>query len=195
MVFGGGNFLELCDALSPRENMKTLWLLLLWAFPVVAQAQLSWKVYVDKLYGYSIPMPANLQLMPWNGDPESPWQNRNKTFQSPDGKMSLSISTHWTDDRTLEEAFKDEVAERAKGGDLINYSVLRDSWYVVSGTNSLGFEFYSKRVVFTDEGTGVQRYIIFDFVYPESQRKVYDPAVTKIAREFIPDLPGKYDRD
>ncbi|MBV8212227.1 MAG: hypothetical protein JOZ08_03260 [Verrucomicrobia bacterium] len=140
-------------------------------------------------------MPANLQLMPWNGDPVSPWQNRNKTFQSSDGEVSLSISTHWTDERTLEESFKDEVAQRAKGGDLINYSVLRDGWYVVSGTNSLGFEFYSKRVVFTDESTGVQRYITFDFVYPASQRKVYDPAVTKIAGEFVPDLPGKYDRD
>jgi len=95
----------------------------------------------------------------------------------------------------LEEVFKDEVAERAKGGDLINYSVLRNSWYVVSGTNSLGFEFYSKRVVFTDETTGRPRYITFDFVYPASRRKMYDTAVSKIAREFVPDMPGKYDRD
>jgi hypothetical protein len=175
--------------------MSVLWLIVLFPVSALAQTQLSWKVYVDRLYGYSIPVPANLQLMLWKGDPQSPWQNRSKTFQSTDGKVSLSITTHWTDGQMLEEAFKNEVGERAKGGDLINYSVLRDGWYVVSGTNSLGFEFYSKRVVFTDEATGMPRYITFDFVYPASQRKMYDPAVTKIAREFVPDIPGKYDRD
>jgi hypothetical protein len=91
--------------------------------------------------------------------------------------VSLSISTHWTNDRTLQEFFSDEITERTKAGDRINYSVIRDNWCVDSGTNSLGFEFYSKRVVFTDERTGTPRYINFDFVYPASQRHIYDSAV------------------
>ena len=34
-----------------------------------AHAELTWKIYVNKDYGYSIPLPANLQLVPWKGDP------------------------------------------------------------------------------------------------------------------------------
>jgi hypothetical protein len=107
----------------------------------------------------------------------------------------LTISTHWTDDRTLQDFFNDAVSERTNGRDHINYSTIKDDWCVISGTNSLGFEFYSKWVVFRDGDTGMRRYVTFDFVYPSSQRRIYDPAVAKIAREFVPDMPGHYDRD
>jgi hypothetical protein len=105
-----------------------------------------------------------------------------------DGKVELSIVTHWTNDQTLQEFYKDEIASRTEGKDYINYSVIKDSWYVISGTNSLGFEFYTKRCVFGNKGN--PRYVDFDFVYPTSQRSVYDAVVIKIAHEFIPDLPG-----
>jgi len=74
--------------------MGVLWLIILLPVSALAQTQLGWKVYVDRLYGYSIPVPPNLQLRPWNGDPQSPWQNRSKTFQSADAKVSLAITTH-----------------------------------------------------------------------------------------------------
>lgn len=170
-------------------------LLFLLLIPLPAGAQLSWKVYINKDYGYSIPLPSNLFLLLWKGDPASPWQNRNKTFESKDGKVSLTISTHGTDDRTFQDFFNDTVAEGTKGRDHINYSIIKDDCCVISGTNSLGFEFYSKWVVFKDGDTGMRRYVTFDFVYPSSQRRIYDPAVAKIAREFVPDMPGHYDRD
>jgi hypothetical protein len=70
---------------------------------------------------------------------------------------------------------------------------------VISGTNQQGFEYYSKTVVFTDHnrgyGSDVARFINYDFVYPASQRAIYDPAAVKIAREFVPNLPGSYERD
>lgn len=160
-----------------------------------AHAQINWKTYRNTTYGYSIPMPANLQLQPWKGDPASPWQARTKTFQSKDGNISLVISTHWTNGRTPQEFFNDEVSARQKEGALINYSVLKDNWFVVSGTNSLGFEYYTKCVVFGDEATGQARYVEFTFAYPTSQRSVYDRAVTKMSREFVPDMPGDYDRE
>ena len=166
---------------------------LVW-LPSLAQAQLNWKVYVDKNYGYSIPVPANLSLLPWTGHPVSAWQIRSRTFASKDGKVSLSIVTHFTLDRTLQDFYNSEFARRLNGGDGINYWILKNNWYVISGTNSLGFEYYSKTVVFTDQGSGSQRYINYDFVYPASQRAIYDAAAAKIARKFVPNLPGRYER-
>jgi hypothetical protein len=81
---------------------------------------LSWEVYVDKNYGYSIPVPANLSLLPWTGDPLSAWQIRSRTFESKDGKVSLSIVTHFTLDRTLQDFYNFELANRLNGGDGIN---------------------------------------------------------------------------
>jgi hypothetical protein len=140
-------------------------------------------------------MPANLELQPWKGDPVSPWQARTKTFQSRAGNVSLVISTHWTNGRTPQEFFHDEVSARQNESALINYSVLKDNWFVVSGTNSLGFEYYTKLVVFGDRATGQARYVEFTFAYPTSQRRIYDRAVTKMSREFVPDMPGDYDRE
>jgi hypothetical protein len=155
---------------------------------------LRWKVYVDKNYGYSIPVPANLSLQPWTGDPVSAWQIRSRTFESKDEKVTLFIVTHFTVNRTLRDFYNAEFASRLNGGDGINYWVLKNNWYVISGTNSLGFEYYSKMVVFHDPGSGSQRYIYYDFVYPASQRATYDAAATKIARKFVPNLPGQYER-
>jgi hypothetical protein len=164
------------------------------AMPVRKTLALSWKVYVDKNYGYSIPVPANLALLPWTGDPVSAWQIRSRTFESQDGKVSLSIVTHFTLDRPLQDFYNFEFANRLNGGDGINYWILKKNWYVISGTNALGFEYYSKTVVFKDQGSGSQRYIHYDFVYPASQRATYDAAATKIARKFVPNLPGLYER-
>lgn len=133
--------------------------------------------------------------MPWKGDPVSPWQARTKTFESKDGNVSLVISTHWTNGITLQQRFNVEMDSRVKEGATVNYSVMKDNWFVVSGTNSLGFEFYTKWVSFGDRNTNQARYVTFTFVYPSSQRNVYDPAVSKMAREFVPNMPGDYDRE
>jgi hypothetical protein len=141
---------------------------------LIAQAGLTWRIYVNKEYGYSIPIPGNLQLMPWQGNPVSPWQARTKTFESKDRTVSLVISTHWMNDLTLQERFSDAIDSRTKEGASINYSVIKDNWFVVSGINSLGFEFYTKLVVFGGVNSGQTRYITFTFAYPTSQRATYD---------------------
>ena len=174
---------------------KTILMLFTFWCIQLANAGLTWTIYINKEYGYSIPIPANLQLMPWKGDPVSPWQARTKTFQSKNANVSLVISTHWTNGVTLQERFTDEINSRKKEGASINYSVIKDNWFVVSGTNSLGFEFYTKLVMLEDIKRGEARYVTFTFAYPRSQRAIYGAALTKMAREFVPDLPGEYDRD
>src|SRR5262249_17838777 len=102
-----------------------------------AQARLRWRIYIDKNYGYSIPVPANLRLLPWTGDPERAWQIRNRDFESRDGKVGLYLTTHFTLGRSLQNFFNREFASRLNGGDGINYWVVKPNWYVISGTNSL----------------------------------------------------------
>jgi hypothetical protein len=155
---------------------------------------LRWKLYVDRNYGYSIPVPANLKLVPWTGDPTSAWQIRHLMFVSKDRNVSLEIVTHFTNERTLQDFYNYEFAHRLNVGDGINYWTIRKNWYVISGTNAQSFEYYSRTVVFTDPGSGAQRSIHYDFVYPASQRATYDAAATNIARKFVPDLPGQYER-
>jgi hypothetical protein len=115
-------------------------------------------------------------------------------FVSKDRNVSLEIMTHFTLERILQDFYNFEFAHRLNGGDGINYWTLRKNWYVLSGTNALGFEYYSKTVVFHDPGSGSQRYIHYDFVYPASQRATFDAAAAKIARKFVPNLPGQYER-
>jgi hypothetical protein len=79
--------------------------------------------------------------MPWQGDSVSPWQARTKTFESKNAKVSLVISTHRTNGIGLQQRFSDEIDSGIREGARINYSVIKDNWFVVSGTNSLGFEF------------------------------------------------------
>jgi hypothetical protein len=151
----------------------------------------GWSTYTNETVGYSITYPSNLTLAPWKGAPESPSQWRTKSFTSKDGEVELYIETFWTRSRELKDFFNEEFTNRARGKDRINYSVIKENWYVISGTNSKGYEFYKKFFVFSDQnGTW---YICFDFVYPHSQHKIYDPVVAEIARKFVPNLPGNHD--
>src|SRR5271165_929279 len=113
---------------------------------------------------------------------------RTTIFASPDKKVTLEISTHPNSlQKHLQDFFHEDVARRTEGGDEINYSVLKNGWFVVSGTNAKGFEFYEKFFLF-DEW-----WINFDFVYPSAQRATYDPMVAKIAKYFVPNLPGEHE--
>jgi hypothetical protein len=73
---------------------------------------------------------------------------------------------------------------------IVNYSVIKDNWFVISGTNAKGFEFYHKLFVGEDDG---RWYIDFDFTYLNSERDKYDPICSRIAHSFVPNLPGEHD--
>jgi hypothetical protein len=85
----------LCGVCNRSKIFFVICLIISWT-ETQAQARLRWKIYVDKNYGYSIPVPTNLSPLPWTGDPESAWQIRNRDFESKDGKVGLYISTHFT---------------------------------------------------------------------------------------------------
>ena len=164
-------------------------------FAVMAHAT-EWKTYVNNGVGYSIEYPANLKHIPYKvwapqGDPASSQQWRLQIFRAEGGKVDLEIYTHPTE-KTLQEFFNDEIAKRTEGGDRINYSIIKDNWFVISGSNVKGFEFYHK--LFMGESQEQGRWFVdFDFTYPISQREIYDPITSRIARSFNPNLPGQHD--
>ena len=155
---------------------------------ITAQAQTGWNTYTNTVAGSRVSYPSNLTRTPYkewasNGDPSSPEQWRTTIFASPDKKVTLEISTHPNSlQKRLQDFFHEDVARRTEGGDEINYSVLKNGWFVVSRTNAKRFEFYEKFFLF-DEW-----WINFDFVYPSAQRATYDPMVAKIAKYFFPQL-------
>jgi hypothetical protein len=154
----------------------------------------EWKTYVNDTVGYSVEYPANPRHIPYKewapqGDPNSALQWRYQLFQAEGGRVALEIYTHPTE-KTLQEFFTDEIARRTEGKDQANYSLIKDNWFVISGTNARGSEFYHK--LFVDEDQDGHWYIDFDFTYPNSEREKYDPICSRLARSFTL-LPGEHD--
>ncbi len=165
-----------------------------------AHAQIDWKTYRDETVGYSITYPAFLNHIPWkvlhpDADPSSSQQWRTQTFRSKDKEVSLYLETHSVaEPKSLEQFFNEKLANRTSGGDHVGYVLTKENWYVISGVNARGFEFYEKFFLFTSTtGEDGDWFIYFDFVYPHSQHKIYDPLVAKIAHDFIPNLPGNHE--
>ena len=123
-----------------------------------------------------------------------PAQWQHTLFASTDNQVQLVIDTHANSTgKTIRAFFDEELVKRADGGDHINYSVLKADWYVISGTNNQGFEFYKKFYalpkvnIAKDYRDYMPKYwVAFDFVYPYDQRKTYDPMVVTIDKGFDP---------
>src|SRR6267378_2712239 len=125
--------------------MKRLITILLAAglFAHTAHAQ-NWKTYTDENVGYSITYPAFLNEVPWRilhpgADPSSPQQWRTRTFRSRDREVSLDVETHSVaEPKSLEQFFKEKIANRTSGGDHIGNVLTKENWYVISGDNAQG---------------------------------------------------------
>jgi len=116
---------------------------------------------------------------------------RTKSFQSADGKVELYVESHPTaPDDSLEQFFNTKIQSRTSGGDRVQYSLVKNNWYVISGVNVKGFEFYEKFYYFIENGESW--YVYWDLIYPHAQHKTYDALVAPIADGFIPNLPGEH---
>jgi TIR domain len=144
-------------------------------------------------------IPVDLCKIPYavwasNGDPFSPAQWKHTLFASTDNQVQLVIDTRANSiGETIKAFFNAELVKRAVGGDHINNSVLKADWYVISGTNNLGFKFYKKFYalpkvnIATDYQDYTPKYwVAFNFVYPYDQRKTYEPMVATIDEGFDP---------
>jgi hypothetical protein len=157
----------------------------------VATAHAGWKIYDGNSWRASLPDILHLRVLTEKQLEGSMGAWHNTVFESEDKSVSLSVYTHPLDPenelQTLHAFFEAEVTGRTDEKDVINYTFIKDNWYVVSGTNFKGFEFYTKLWRYNDHG------VTFNFAYPPSKRKVYEPMLLELLRNFTPNLPGEWD--
>lgn len=145
----------------------------------------EWKTEVNGRWGFSITYPGSLipERLPANG--------AGRRYHSPDGKVSLAAMgshTHPDElDESLDGFWKKELTDR---GDTVTYKLKKGNFYVISGVNPNGYEFYHKVFFFPTY------WVEWEITYPHAEHQRYDGWVERIAREFVPALPdnGQYDR-
>jgi hypothetical protein len=166
--------------------MKKLFSILLSLLSLSGAALASdWKNEVNNRWGFSLSYPGSLipEPVPANGG--------GRRYHSADQEVSLvAFGSHTHPDvfgETLNGFWKKELADR---GDTVTYKLKKEDFYVVSGVNQNGYEFYHKVFCYPTY------WVEFEITYPHSKRQRYDAWVDRIAREFIPALPdnGQYDR-
>jgi formylglycine-generating enzyme required for sulfatase activity len=127
--------------------------------------------YVNSRFGFSIRYPSKL-LVPrgesGNGDGQG--------FISQDKQTKLSAyGSHTLLGGTLKDDFEKEL--QANPNSQITYRVLRNNWYVISGTDR-GLIFYRKTVQVRDG------YATFNFSFPIEHRGTWDKVLVEIAKGF-----------
>jgi hypothetical protein len=174
---------------KPAKPAKILLILIALASVAMAgdREARAWKLYQGN--GWQASIPASLHELTFSDKQrlESPGWRHSTSFESEDGSVSLRVYTFWK--AILEDKLRDyfgrKIAERTEEPATINYTCLKDNWFVVSGTNSLGFEFYTKFWLYEDHT------VQLTFVYP--RQKAYEPILLRFLRNFVPNLPGEWD--
>jgi hypothetical protein len=166
--------------------VKKLLLTVFGTIIIVSLASASdWRQETNKRYGFMLSYPADFipERLPENGD--------GRRYHSPDGQVSLAASAfHLASDNDpggLEAFWAKELSER---GQTVTYKLKRANWYVISGVNPNGFEFYHKAFFYPTYQ------VEFEITYPHSQNARWNKVVERLSREFVPALPnnGQYDR-
>ncbi len=145
----------------------------------------DWKREVNGRWGFSLSYPASLipEPIPVNG--------AGRRYHSANQEVSLVAEGSHTHPDTFAENlngfWQKELADR---GDTVTYKLKRANFYVISGVNSNGYEFYHKAFFYPTY------WVEFEITYPHTKHQQYDVWVERISQEFIPALPdnGHYDR-
>ena len=97
------------------------------------------------------------------------------------------MGSHTHPEEFLENFWQKELSTR---GETVTYKFKKDNYYVISGVNPNGYEFYHKVFFYSTY------WLEFEITYPHAKHAVYDAWVERIARDFVPALPdnGQYDR-
>lgn len=112
------------------------------------------------------------------GDPSSISDGNTETLS--DGTMSVCLQCEPTwDRRVFETVWKDQLRAR---GSSITYKVKRDGWFVVSGVEPGGVEFYTKAWLLPEGG------FLLEATYPHARNSAYDPILDRMLKDFQPGI-------
>ena len=134
----------------------------------VAGAVDQWETYVNKRFGFQFSHPASMK----SGSVLANGAGMNFS----DGRFSVTAEAH-----VLSDKWAETIKELGKA---VTYKVKKAGYGVISGIKSDGTEFYLMRHV---KGTNWAQ---FSATYPHVMNEQYDPVVSRMAKEFVPFLPG-----
>ena len=131
-----------------------------------------WSDYVHPRSSYQFPVPPGVRSV------GSPGESAETAFQSSDGDFLISA---WggAGDRSASSMLEEQwAAAQRRPGRTVTYRKRSNSWFVVSGTERDGTEFYEKMI---SRGNQVAA---FTLTYPRSRLREFEPWVEKIEDGF-----------
>jgi len=141
----------------------------------VTPAQPGWTSYSNARYGFRLDVPTTLVPDP---DPDN---GEGRAWRSPDGQVLLVVSgSNDTSGGTAKQMYEQEVADRTAAGENLTYKHSADTFYVISGYQTDGREFYLARWV----GAGSTSSLWW--LYPTSQSATVEPWIIDSYYSFVP---------
>jgi hypothetical protein len=144
-------------------------------FATAAVAQSGdWLTYRNARFGYMISYPIDLfEEEPANDSEDG------RLVSSRDGKAKLLIGAFENEERVSLADYRTFLKDRNYPGATIDYAPVRDRWFVLSGVRD-GTVFY-ERVTFTCGGRLINSWAL---LYPEADKKRFDPIVARLAKSY-----------
>lgn len=145
--------------------------------PVMSTARgasdaISYKIYGNSRFGYSIAYPAGILIPQGEAD-----NGDGQKFLSKDGEVVMLVYGQYNvSGQKLKNAFSEALQEGTPGG-VVTYKQLKNNWFVVSGT-------VSNRVFYQKTMLVGETFKTFRIEYPESQRDSFDKITGEIAKSF-----------
>jgi len=140
------------------------------------QPALDWQTFLVPEFGTTVEYPASIFSVP-DGKAEKGLGQR---FNSADGRAVLTIYTR-------ENAAGDTPASYLRnnlrtGRNVLDYERVTRSFFAISSERR-GLIFYSRCNFSTESGGAIH---CFDLVYPQEEKRAWDPVVTRISRSLRP---------
>src|SRR5438132_6982339 len=128
--------------------------------------------YVNEQFGFVLRYPSDLVPGTTRSD------GSGQEFHTPNGEFKVFAFAVPTGGNPRQVIARSFANERKMFGDAVSYKRKGDTWFVVSGVNKAGLEFYSKAYANSSAMT------LLRITYPHSQNSIYDPWVTLIEKNF-----------
>jgi hypothetical protein len=139
----------------------------------LAQGQEEIATYTNKRFGFQLSYPTA------RFKPHEPLSEEGRVWVSHDGNARLMAGALPNADSMSRMDYRDYVLAKSYAGAELDYSPMRDTWFVLSGTRD-GAVFY-ERVTFTCGGRLINSWAM---IYPVQEKQLYEPLVEQVARGY-----------
>ena len=133
-------------------------------------------VYRNERFGFELTYPTSV-FMP----SETPEEGQGMVFTSRDGAARLLVSAGPNTMGETLSSYRRFVLSKSYPDARIEYAPVRNSWFVLSGTN--GDTMFYERITFRCEGKVIYGW---QMTYPVAERKMYDRIVEAVHRSYRP---------